>query len=81
METERITIELSRLEKFNLCMAITESIIKHKNKLEKINEKISKGEKFYYEIGAGKEDINRVKKREFETIESLNSVYKKLNCP
>ena len=81
MKNEKITVELTRLEKFNLCLAIADSIAKHKKQLERINERISKGIKTYYYVGLGVEDINKVKKRLSETIDSLISVSKKFNCP
>ena len=72
--------ELSRPEKTLVCFSIADAIDKLQKRLDRINEKIYKGEKTFYVVGIGSEDIHKVRDRTLKEMELLNNASKKLTC-
>lgn len=72
--------ELSRIEKTLVCFSIVDAMEKLQKRLDRVNEKIYKGEKTFYVVGIGSEDINKVRDSILREQELLNSASKKLTC-
>ncbi|MHA1852607.1 MAG: hypothetical protein ACTSUF_03760, partial [Candidatus Heimdallarchaeaceae archaeon] len=72
--------ELTRLEKNLTCWAIADAMNKVEARLDKLREKKAKGEKTFYVVGEGSEDINKVWERTMKELEALNNASKKITC-
>lgn len=72
--------ELSRLEKNTTCWAIADAMNKLDIRLGKLREKKWKGEKTFYIVGEGSEDIDKVWERTANELMALKNASKKITC-